>query len=106
MASTSEAIAILERLSASLSPTYVVELRREDIRSEPFLNVTILSNDGAASASFWAREDLGGFLDLEVVDGDGNQRLWRHLEVPTATDINEAWNEMLTVYRSLVSNHP
>jgi hypothetical protein len=76
-------------------------IERTSNNGEDAVRYTSLSEDGAATACLWAREHVGGLVDLEVVDGAGQQVLWRHLEGPTSDALVACWDEMMAAYRRL-----
>jgi len=73
-------MATLEKLFSSLASAHDEQVFRPTHEYEPFVGITIVSANGVASMSFWAKEHVGGLLDVEVIDGDANQVLVRHVE--------------------------
>lgn len=102
MTQLEEVLATLEELLAGLSADCQFVRNFSNV-GERFVGVTLVSDHGGASVGLWAREHVGGLLDVEVLDADGTQRLWRHLEKPTVAQLREAWAEMLGVYGGLAA---
>jgi len=90
-----------ERLALSLAPSLGAEILRLQQGDEPFRGVRLVSEYGAADLSLWAREHVGGMVDVEVIDGNSVQRLWLHLEGPSVAELEAAWAEMVTAYVQL-----
>ena len=52
----------------------------------------------AADVTLWTRPHVGGLVDFEVISTDYSQRFWRHLEGPSADDVERAWHAMIEAY--------
>jgi hypothetical protein len=88
-------IVVLERLASETGQRLFVVCHRANVDSEDCLQVELQHQGRMGRVDLWARPQVGGLVDFEVVDGERTQLYWKHLEGPTIASLEAAWREML-----------
>ncbi len=84
----------LKRLASEV-PGLDAILEQGANEGERWCRVSIVSDRLAASICVWCRAMIGGMADVEIIDGDGNNVLFRHFEPLGPGTLLTAWQILL-----------